>query len=140
MRGILEKVSRPMQAGRGYALLTALLFGALCVQALAADFQAGMEAYNRGDYAAALREFRPLAEQGDAKAQALLGVMYGFGAGVPQDAVQAYAWLNVAVGQGFQPAKEARESMAESMTREEISRAQRLAREYWKAYVLPFRN
>ena len=29
-----------------------------------ADFQAGLEAYNRGDYMTALREFRPLADQG----------------------------------------------------------------------------
>ena len=37
------------QAGRGCALLTALLISALCVPALAADFQAGLEAVERGD-------------------------------------------------------------------------------------------
>ncbi len=31
-----------------------------------ADFQAGLDAYARGDYATALKEWRPLAEQGDA--------------------------------------------------------------------------
>ena len=30
-----------------------------------ADFQKGLDAYNRGDYQAALREWRPFAEQGD---------------------------------------------------------------------------
>ena len=84
--------------------------------------------------------FRRAGEQGDAEAQSSLAFMYAEGYGVPQDSVQAYAWINIAAGQGFQPAKEAREVMAESMTREEISRAQELSREYWEAYVLPFRN
>ncbi len=34
-----------------------------------AGFDEGVAAYHRGDYATALREFRPLAEQGDAAAQ-----------------------------------------------------------------------
>ncbi len=41
-----------------------------------ADFQDGVAAHERGDYATALREFRPLAEQGDAAAQYNLGQMY----------------------------------------------------------------
>ena len=100
MRGILVKVNRLIRAGRGYALLAALLFGALCVQALAADFQAGVEAYNRGDYAGALREFRPLAEQGHAKAQYNLGFMYDEGLGVPQNHAQAAKWYRKAAEQG----------------------------------------
>lgn len=50
-------------------------------------------AYERGDYATALEIVRPLAEQGDARAQGLLGVMYGLGHGVPQDYGQAWDWL-----------------------------------------------
>ena len=34
-----------------------------------ADFQKGLDAANRGDFATALKEWRPLAEQGDADAQ-----------------------------------------------------------------------
>ncbi len=41
-----------------------------------ADFKAGVEAYLRGDYATALTEFRPLAQQGNAGAQFNLGQMY----------------------------------------------------------------
>ena len=185
-------------------------------QALAADFQAGAEAYSGGDYAAALREFRPLAERGGAAAQYFLGVMYangqgvpqdtaeavtwfrkaadqGFaaaqyflgvlyaggegvpqdaaeavrwfrqaaeqgyvfaqynlgvhyasGEGVPQDRVQAYAWVSIATDQGHpmqgHPIGDVtRASLAESMSRDDISRAQELAREYWEAYVEPFR-
>ena len=41
-----------------------------------ADFKAGVEAYERGDYATALTEFRRLAQQGNAVAQSNLGQMY----------------------------------------------------------------
>jgi hypothetical protein len=41
--------------------------------------QKGLDAYNRGDYATALREWRPLAEQGDASAQFNLVLMYALG-------------------------------------------------------------
>jgi len=48
-----------------------------------ADFQAGLAAYNQGDYATALKEWRPLAEQGYAPAQFNLGFLYDNGYGVP---------------------------------------------------------
>ena len=47
-------------------VLTVLLIAALGTPVSAADIDAGMEAYERSDFAAALREFRPLAEQGHA--------------------------------------------------------------------------
>ena len=59
-----------------------------------------MEANNRGDYATALREWRPLAEQGDALAQYNLGVLHRKGRGVPQDDVQARQWYAKAAAQG----------------------------------------
>ncbi len=52
----------------------ALFVGSMTTHA--ADYGAGVKAYNRGDYATALRIFRQLAEQSDAKAQIKLGVMY----------------------------------------------------------------
>ena len=67
---------------------------------VAADFAAGREAYFRGDYATALREWRPLAEQGHAKAQYNLGVMYANGEGVPEDDGQAVFWYRKAAEQG----------------------------------------
>ena len=133
-------MDRPTLSLRGYALLTALLIGALCAQALAADFQTGVEAFERGDFAAALDEWRPLAEQGSARAQGNLGAMYYLGQGLPEDDVQAYAWLNIAVAQGEKNIEAAKKIIAESMTREELARAQELAREYWEDYVLPFRD
>ena len=41
-----------------------------------ADFAAGVAAYDQGDYATALQEFLPLAQQGDIKAQYNMGILY----------------------------------------------------------------
>ncbi|MDA0221360.1 MAG: tetratricopeptide repeat protein, partial [Proteobacteria bacterium] len=65
-----------------------------------ADYQDGVDAYNRGDYATALHEWRPLAEQGNAYAQSILGVMYYEGTGVPQDYAEAVRWYRLAADQG----------------------------------------
>ena len=65
-----------------------------------ANFQAGMDARNRGDFAKALREWRPLAEQGDARAQYYLGLLYENGDGVPRDYEKAREWYEKSAAQG----------------------------------------
>ena len=50
-----------------------------------ADFRVGAAAFQRDDYATAYREWRPLAEAGNADAQTFLGVLYAYGKGVPED-------------------------------------------------------
>jgi hypothetical protein len=65
-----------------------------------ADFQKGEEAYEAGDYATALRELRPLAEQGHAESQHVLAEMYAGGDGVAQDSVQMVEWYRKAAEQG----------------------------------------
>ena len=69
------------------------------------DFEAGQDAYDRGAYDTALKEWRPLADQGDVKAQFNLGVMYQLGQGVPQDYAEAAKWYRLAADQGFAPAQ-----------------------------------
>ena len=96
-----------------------------------ATIKAGVEAFNRGDYATALKELRPLAAQGNAAAQALLGMMYEEGQGVPQDDVQAYVWLSLAAAQGNERAGKFRDLLDEMLTPAQLADAQRLARE-WK--------
>ncbi len=86
------------------AAIVAFAF-ALASPVAAQDYEAGMAAYNLGDYAAALREWRPLAEQGHAKAQNNLGHMYRFGQGVPQDDTEAVKWWRKAAEQGFAQAQ-----------------------------------
>ena len=65
-----------------------------------ADFQKGLDAVQRGDYTTALREWKPLAEQGVAFAQYNLGVMYANGQGVPQNYKTAVKWYRLAAEQG----------------------------------------
>lgn len=65
-----------------------------------ADFDAGFDAYERGDFATAMREWRPLAEQGYAAAQFNLGIMYDNGQGVPEHDAEAAKWYRLAAEQG----------------------------------------
>ena len=65
-----------------------------------ADFAAGLKAYDTGDFATAMREWRPLAEQGYAIAQFNLGAMYDNGKGVPEDDAEAVKWYRLAAKQG----------------------------------------
>jgi len=64
--------------GAGKRLMPAAVALLIVVTACQAcpDFMAGVVAYERGDYATALTEFRPLAQQGNAGAQFNLGQMY----------------------------------------------------------------
>jgi TPR repeat protein len=68
--------------------------------ASAGPYEDGKAAYERGDYAAALKYWRPLAELGHARAMFNLGVMYRDGRGVPQDYAEAVKWLRKAAEQG----------------------------------------
>ncbi len=65
-----------------------------------ADLQKGLDAYNAGDYATAMKEWRPLAEQGNVNAQYNLGFMYDKGKGVPKDDAEAAKWYRLAADQG----------------------------------------
>ena len=107
-------------------LLLTLLVGN---PASSADFYKGLDAAESGDYATALREWTPLAEQGNARAQYNLGLMYDEGLGDPQDYVRAHMWWNIAASSGNKVASENRDIVAERMTPSQIETAQRLAQE-----------
>ena len=77
----------------------ALIMCLLAALSGCSDYQAGMEAYERGDYATALKKLRPLAEKGNSKAQFWLGWMYGHGGGMPQNDEEAVKWYRRAAQQ-----------------------------------------
>ena len=64
------------------------------------------EAYTRQDYATALKELLPLVENGDARAQVMVGELYRDGQGTPQDYDEAVRWYRRAVNQGLDAAQE----------------------------------
>lgn len=82
--------------------LIAILSAAVCA---AADFAAGLKAYENGDYATALKEWQPLADSGSAAAQFNLGLLYYDGHGVPQNYSEAKRWFERAANQGYAKAQ-----------------------------------
>jgi len=79
-------MTTPKAKFAGLALIAAMCVGfTLGLTAPAwAGLDEGVAAHRRGDYATAVREWRPLAKQGHAKAQYNLGVMYDNGQGTPE--------------------------------------------------------
>jgi len=76
----------------------------LCT-AFGADFATGLSAYQKGDYSTAIKEWRPLADDGSAAAQFNVGRMYLDGQGVPQDPSQAAKWFERAADQDYEKAQ-----------------------------------
>jgi TPR repeat protein len=81
-------------------LILSFVFLAVPAWADYQGYQAGMDAYDRGDYATALREWRPLAVEGNPGAQFNLGQLYLKGHGVPQNFDQARQWFERAAVRG----------------------------------------
>ena len=79
-----------------YTIILSFLFSS----SVFADYKAGYDAYHAGDYATALKEWKPLAEQGDAYAQHSLGAMYKNGDGVTQDYKEAERLYKLAAERG----------------------------------------
>ena len=92
-------------------LTITILLGTMGIS-VGADFQKGHEAYRSGDYATALREWKPLAENKGVfslfyskedviNAQYFLGVMYDNGQGVPKNYKIAVKRSKLPAAQGF---------------------------------------
>jgi TPR repeat protein len=94
------------------SVVTRSLAGVLVVflssstSSMAGDFENGVAAYNRLDSATAWRLLQPLAERGDAGAQAVVGSMYARGLGVTYDGAEAVRWWRKAAEQGSASAQE----------------------------------
>jgi TPR repeat protein len=106
-------------------VLIAQLLGTPTV--FAGPWEDGMTAYNRGDYVPAIRVFRALAEQGNAKAQNVLGVMFRKGEGVPKNPLRAHMWFSFAAKRGEASARAELREVSRTMTAQEISQAEAMA-------------
>jgi len=89
----------------------------------------------REDHEEAVRWYRVAAEQGYPQAQSNLGRMYALGQGIAQDYIQAYMWYTLAAfqltGDDREKIVRVRDLIGESMTSEQLTESQSLARE-WK--------
>lgn len=81
-------------------LLMAMVLAAGLAPPVAADYAAGVAAYKQGDYAGALREVRPHAEEGDSYSQYGLAMLYKSGHGVEKDYGEAVKWFRKSAEQG----------------------------------------
>lgn len=77
----------------------------IAVHPAGADVKAGVDAWQARQYDVAVREWRPLAEQGDPDAQFNLGQAYKLGRGVPADLNLARSWYEKAAQQGHAQAQ-----------------------------------
>ena len=80
--------------------MLAFMLVAMAGAAVAGPLDDAAVAYQRGDYAAAMLLFKPLADRGDAVAQYRVGLMYFHGEGVSQDYGEALKWFRKAADQG----------------------------------------
>ena len=80
---------------------------------ISADFQKGLDAALNRDYLTAAKEWRPLADRGDATPQFQLGWLYQEGLGVTQDYKTAIDWYTKAAEQGYAYAQSALARMYE---------------------------
>lgn len=111
-------------------ILGSLVMGSLVLGssgAVAGPWEDGMASYNRGDYVPAIKVFRAMAAQGNAKAQSLLGVMYRRGEGVARSPVRAFLWFSRAAARGDAMAKTELREVTQAMTPEELSQAREMA-------------
>lgn len=74
--------------------------GMLISTSAAADVKAGVDAWSDGKYEAAVQQWRPLADKGDADAEFNLAQAYKMGRGVPLDLGQAETLYGKAAAQG----------------------------------------
>src|SRR5262245_1479133 len=81
--------------------LVALALAALAAAPARADYETGLLALQKGDYARAVAEFEPLATAGNPAAQFNLGRLYQQGYGVPKDAAIARRWFELAANRGL---------------------------------------
>ena len=86
------------KTARNMVLLAALV--AAAVPAHAQSVKAGIEAWQKADYAAAVGIWRPLAEAGDPDAAFNLGQAYRLGRGVSLDLAAAQTWFERAARDG----------------------------------------
>ena len=87
------------------AAFVALIIATMATELLAQDFNDGVKAAQKGDFATAVKIWTPLAEKGSRVAQFNLAVIYDDGMGIPEDNAEAAKWYRKAAENGFPQAQ-----------------------------------
>jgi TPR repeat protein len=111
----------------------------LATPVFATDGAVAYAHYVRGDYAAAYREYRALAEVGYGHYQSQVARMHARGEGVAKDSVQAYAWYALAASQGDPLGLLHSARLADELSQQQLQRGIQLAEQYGQLYVAPYR-
>lgn len=82
------------------------------------------------NYVVAAEWLKEAAESRITRAQGELGALYAFGDGVPKDGASAYKWSSLAAAHGDEAAKRILSSLEHTLTAEQISKGQDMAREF----------
>ena len=101
-----------------------------------ADFDSGQRAWDAGNTAEALTQWRTAADAGDRRAMLALGRLHLQGLGVIQDYVEAHKWLNLAASRGEAAALAERDALSAKMTPAQIAKAQERAAA-WRSGAAP---
>jgi len=81
-------------------ITTVLLLQLFLLLPVGASLGKGLEALQRYDFKTAYKEWKPLADKGDADVQSAIAVMYHTGQGVPQSYKKAFYWYKKAAESG----------------------------------------
>ncbi len=80
-----------------HSIVIAAAFAAVLAMPAQADFDSGLAAYHKQDFATALKEWQPLVDQGNPRALRNVGLMYLLGQGVKANPDKAIEFLQKAV-------------------------------------------
>ena len=119
---------------------TATLLSILFAHPMQATDSAVANAHmKRGDFSAAYREYRGLAEAGYPVYQNQVAAMHAEGKGVVADKVLAHVWYTLSASQGDKDAIRAKAILEQELNSAQLARAKTLARRYAADYVAPYR-
>ncbi len=125
-----------MRALTAYVFSIVLAVALAPVAAVSGPLEDGRGAYERGDCAAALRWWRPLAGYGCPGARNDLGVMCRDGLGIQRDDMRFHIWFSLAVsrfppGEDRDGSAQGRDGLAKFMSPDQIAWAEKRVR-MWK--------
>jgi TPR repeat protein len=98
-----------------------------------ADLYSAMQAYEKGDFAAAFGQFKELAELGQPRAQFSLAVMYARGEGVAVSNTNAHAWASLTAQNGEARGKELADKLEPMLTPNSLQFSAELQAQYGQA-------